>query len=152
MVGSAGRISNRVEDYLRVIYEVVKRKGYARTKDIAAELGVKPPTVTEMLKKLDRKGLISYEKYGGVTLTKKGEEIARSVESRHETFIKLLEMLLVPEEVARRDAHVLEHGLSPETIEQFTKFVEFISNSPSYPMFMKRWLELFRSYCESGKI
>ncbi len=147
-----GEISNRVEDYLRVIYEVVKRKGYARTKDIAAELGVKPPTVTEMLKKLDRKGLISYERYGAVTLTKKGEEIARSVESRHETFVKLLEMLLVPEEVARRDAHVLEHGLSPKTIEQFTKFVEFISNSPSYPMFMKRWLELFRSYCEGGKI
>ncbi len=91
-----GEISNRVEDYLRVIYEVVKRKGYARTKDIAAELGVKPPTVTEMLKKLDRKGLISYERYGAVTLTKKGEEIARSVESRHETFVKLLEMLLVP--------------------------------------------------------
>ena len=146
-----GEISNRVEDYLRVIYEVVKRKGYARTKDIAAELGVKPPTVTEMLKKLDREGLISYERYGAVTLTKKGEEIARSVESRHETFVKLLEMLLVPEEVARRDAHVLEHGLSPKTIEQFTKFVEFISNSPSYPMFMKRWLELFRSYCEGEK-
>ncbi|MCD6511042.1 MAG: metal-dependent transcriptional regulator [Thaumarchaeota archaeon] len=145
-------ISNRVEDYLRVIYEVVKRKGYARTKDIATELGVKPPTVTEMLKKLDREGLISYERYGAVTLTKKGEEIARSVESRHETFVRLLKMLLVPEEVARRDAHVLEHGLSPKTIEQFTKFVEFISNSPSYPMFMKRWLELFRSYCESGKI
>ena len=145
-------ISNRVEDYLRVIYEVVKRKGYARTKDIATELGVKPPTVTEMLKKLDREGLISYERYGAVTLTNKGEEIARSVESRHETFVRLLKMLLVPEEVARRDAHVLEHGLSPKTIEQFTKFVEFISNSPSYPMFMKRWLELFRSYCESGKI
>ncbi len=47
---------------------------------------------------------------------------------------------------------MLEHGLSPKTIEQFTKFVEFISNSPSYPMFMKRWLELFRSYCEGGKI
>lgn len=146
------KVSSRIEDYLRVIDEIVNKKGYARAKDIAEELGISPPSVTEMLKKLDRLGLVSYERYGAVTITEKGRGIARSVERRHETFIKLLRMLLVPEELARRDAHILEHGLSPKTIEQFTKFVEFVTNSPSYPMFIRRWLELFRRYCGENKI
>ena len=49
-------ISGRAEDYLRSIYEIVERKGFARVKDIARELNVKPSSVVEMLKKLHRLG------------------------------------------------------------------------------------------------
>jgi len=142
------KISGRAEDYLRSIYEIVKRKGFARVKDIAHELNVKPSSVVEMMKKLREMNLVIYEKYGGVRLTDKGEELAEVVKRRHETFRKFLELIFVPRDVALRDAHILEHKLHPKTILQFTRFVEFIISHADRPRFIRRWLEEFKKYCE----
>jgi len=117
-------VSRRVEDYLRVVYEVVEVKGYARIRDISRALGVKPSTVVEMVKKLHEQGLVVYERYGGVTLTPRGKEIAESVKRRHDVFKKFLELILVPPNVVERDAHILEHQLDPKTVLQITRFVE----------------------------
>jgi len=141
-------LSRRSEDYLRGLYEIIERKGYARIKDIARELGVQPSSAVEMMRKLDGKGLVVYEKHGAVTLTPEGEELARAVRERHETFKKFLEIILVPEDIALKDAHVLEHRLDPKTILQLTRFVEFITSAPTHPRFVRRWMEQFRSYCE----
>ena len=43
----------KTEDYLEAMLELTREKGYIRVKDIADKLGVRPPSVTEMLKKLD---------------------------------------------------------------------------------------------------
>jgi DtxR family Mn-dependent transcriptional regulator len=142
-------LTGRTEDYLRGIYEIIERKGYARIKDIVRELNVRPSTAVEMVKKLDHIGLVVYEKYGGITLTSQGEEIARAIRERHETFKKFLEIILVPKDVALKDAHVLEHQLDSKTILQFTRFVEFIISAPEHPKFVKRWLGQFKRYCET---
>jgi DtxR family transcriptional regulator, Mn-dependent transcriptional regulator len=142
------QISSKAEDYLRTIYEIVNKKGFVRIKDIARDLEVKPPTVVEMMKKLDAKGLVVYEKYGGITLTDRGTAIAELVENRHETFKNFLEILLVPEDMALKDAHILEHELHSKTILQFSRFVDFITKYSERPMFIKRWLDEFKNYCE----
>ncbi|HEX55078.1 MAG: metal-dependent transcriptional regulator [Candidatus Altiarchaeales archaeon] len=139
--------SKSVEDYLEAIYNITERKGYARTKDISRELDVRPPSVTEMLKKLDNIGLVNYERYGGVTLTKEGERIAKVVKTRHDAIKEFLSILLISEKTAERDACKLEHDLSPETIEQLTKFVKFVKNAPIYP----KWLEHFKEFCRTGE-
>jgi len=139
--------SKSVEDYLEAIYNITERKGYARTKDISRELDVRPPSVTEMLKKLDNIGLVNYERYGGVILTKKGERIAKVVKTRHDAIKAFLSILLISEKTAERDACKLEHDLSPETIEQLTKFVRFVKKAPIYP----KWLEHFKEFCRTGE-
>ena len=141
-------LSGRSEDYLRGLYEIIEQKGYARIKDVARELNVQPSSAVEMMKKLNRKGLVVYEKYGGVTLTPEGEEIARTIRERHDTFKKFLEIVLVPKEIALKDAHVLEHRLDPKTILQLTRFVDFITSATKHPRFVGRWIEQFRLYCE----
>ena len=141
-------LTGRTEDYLRGIHEIIERKGYARIKDIVKELDVRPSTVVEMMKKLDQMGLVTYEKYGSITLTPQGKEIARAVRERHETFKDFLEIILVPKDVALKDAHVLEHRLDPKTILQFARFVEFITSAPKHPKFVGKWMEQFRRYCE----
>jgi len=146
---SDNRLSSKAEDYLRAIYETVARKGFVRIKDLARELGVKPPTVVEMMKKLDAQKLVIYEKYSGVTLTDRGKHIAEIIEKRHETFREFLEILLVPKDTALKDAHVLEHQLQSKTILQFSRFVDFIKTYSERPMFVKRWLEEFKKYCEN---
>jgi len=140
-------LSRRAEDYLRSIYEIVERKGFARIKDIARELNLKPSSVVEMVKKLHREGLVRYEKYGGVVLTSRGREIGETIKKRHDVFKKFLELILVPEDIALKDSHILEHQLDPKTILQFTRFVKFITKSPERPRFIERWMEHFREFC-----
>ena len=52
--------STRMEDYLEVIAELVDMKGYATTLDISRYMNVSPPSVTKMLKKLDKNGYLYY--------------------------------------------------------------------------------------------
>lgn len=143
-------LSEREEDYLRAIYELIGRKGFARIRDISTEVGVQPPSAVEMMKKLAAKELVLYEKYGGVTLTQRGREIAQAISDRHDTFEKFLEIILVPRKTAERDAHILEHQLDPKTILQFTRFVEFITDASDHPRWVGRWRELFKGFCEAA--
>lgn len=140
-------LSQRMEDYLRCIYEVVEGKGFARIKDIAEEMGLQSSTVVEMMKKLREGGYVNYEKYGGVTLTPHGRETAEAVKERHDVFKKLLEILMIPEKIALKDSHIMEHQLDPKTILQFTRFVDFISESSKRPGVVGRLLEHFEEYC-----
>lgn len=137
-----------MEDYLRCIYEITERRGFIRVKDVARELNVKPSTVVGMLKKMDHKGFIRYEKYGGIVLTQQGKEISKAIKERHDTFKRFLKIILVPEDIALKDSHILEHYLDPKTILQFTRFVRFITESSEHPRFIKKWMEQFREYCE----
>lgn len=141
-------LTGRAEDYLRVLLEIVEMKGYARIKDIARKLNVQPPSAVEMMKKLHQMGFVAYEKYGAVTLTPQGKEIAEVIAKRHEIFKKFLEIILVPKEIALKDSHILEHRLHPKTVLQFTRFVEFFTGAPERPKFVSRWLEQFKKYCE----
>jgi DtxR family transcriptional regulator, Mn-dependent transcriptional regulator len=143
----ASGVSNIMEDYLESIYCITQRRGFARTKDVARDLNVSSPTVTEMLKKLKAEKLINYEPYAPVTLTLEGEKLAKAVFQRHETLAKLLNIILVSEKVASEDACRMEHILHPETIEQFSKLVDFVEKSPHYP----KWLIHFKKYCQTGR-
>ena len=52
-------------------------------KDIASKLDAKMPTVTNMLKTLSERGLIDYEKYEYLELTKKGSNVGQEIDHRH---------------------------------------------------------------------
>ena len=148
-----GTVSGRAEDYLRAVYEIIQQKGYARTNDISKQLTVQQPTVVEMMKKLHNRGFVIYEKYGGISLTPQGKDIVKVVKKRHDTFQKFLKLISVPEDIASRDADVLEHLLHPETILQFERFVDFIGHASvtGHPKFVERWMEQFKEYCEKEK-
>lgn len=125
-----GGLTGRAEDYLKAIYEIVKRKGYARVKDVARKLGVSPSSVTEMVRKLSEKGLVEYEKYEGIRLTARGEEVARAVLERHEVFRRFLKLIKVPEDIVARDSHILEHELHPETVARIARLLSVLTESP----------------------
>ncbi|KUG20033.1 MAG: metal-dependent transcriptional regulator [Methanomicrobiaceae archaeon] len=132
-------LSRKAEDYLEAILNITLEKGYARTKDVAQELGVRPPTVVEMIQKLDAMGLAVYRRYEGVTLTPEGRSIAEVIKSRHDTIRAFLTLIRVPAAVADHDACIMEHELSPETIEQLRHFVEFMSNQFSHPDLLREF-------------
>jgi DtxR family Mn-dependent transcriptional regulator len=140
--------TKKVEDYLEVIYILVKRKGYARTTDIADHLEIKPSSVTEMLRRLDDKGFVKYRKYEGAVLTETGYKIGEAVKGRHDSLFNLLKFLQIPAEIADADACTMEHGLHPITIVQIKKFVSFVSAGPKGKT---DWIKHFKIYSETGE-
>ncbi|ABE51739.1 metal-dependent transcriptional regulator [Methanococcoides burtonii] len=71
-------LSRKAEDYLEAILNITNDKGYARIKDVAVSLDLRPPNVTEMVQKLDSLGYVVCRRYEGVTLTGKGRRSHRS--------------------------------------------------------------------------
>jgi Mn-dependent DtxR family transcriptional regulator len=130
--GGAQSRSESTEDHLERIQELVERKGYARVADIAASLGLSRSAVSNMVRRLARRGFVNYEKYRGLTLTPQGRAVARHIKVRHQTLAGLLELLgLTPETVAQ-EVEVIEHHLRPETLRVFMKLVRFWQSHPTH--------------------
>ena len=104
-----------VEDYLKIIYTLSKRKA-VHGSDIAGELGVSRPTVSVALKALAEEGYVFVDGTYEVHLTEKGKRIAEDTYERHSTFCRLLTGLGVDEKTAA-DACGMEHAISRESYE-----------------------------------
>jgi Mn-dependent DtxR family transcriptional regulator len=118
--------SPKMEDYLEVIYELLKEKGYVKSKDISRILNVKASTVTIMLKTLAEKKLINYEKYGGITLTEEGVKKAEEISRKHKIIIDFLLLLGIDEKQANLEAEGIEHIISDETLRKIEKLYNLI--------------------------
>jgi Mn-dependent DtxR family transcriptional regulator len=120
--------SDRMEDYLEVIYELIQQKGYATSIDIAECLNVSQPSVTKMMRRLDGSGLINYEKYRGIKLTERGTVTGRDMHKRHSIVSEFLKMIGVDEDIAHRDAEEIEHHVRPETLRKLQGLIESVKN------------------------
>ncbi|MDB5084732.1 MAG: transcriptional regulator [Bacilli bacterium] len=117
-----------MEDYLEKIYELMKEKGYARVSDIASLLAVGPSSVTKMIQKLDEQRFVTYEKYRGIILTPRGEQLGRLMKQRHRMLEEFLRMLGVQEETIQQDVEGIEHHVSPHTMEALQSLVLFFKD------------------------
>jgi Mn-dependent DtxR family transcriptional regulator len=123
--------TDRMEDYLEVIYELVEQKGYATTVDISNYLNVSSPSVTKMMQRLDEAGYLNYEKYRGIRLTEKGAQIAENIRNKHGLLAEFFMLIGVDEESANNDAEGIEHHLHPETIKKLKEFMSVLRKNPS---------------------
>ncbi len=115
----------RIEEYLEAIYDIERmEKRIAKTKDIARKLNVKPASVTEMISKLSEKGYVDYQPYRGVTLTKKGREIAEKIKSYHLIFEKFFtEFLELEEDISHEMSCKLEHVINDDVVEKLCALI-----------------------------
>lgn len=139
--------TERTEDYLKTIEAVISKKGYAQVKDISAALGTSPSSVTGMFQKLKNDGYINYEKYGGVTLTPEGKDVAQNTKAKYGVVRDFLTVLGVDSDTADEDACRIEHVLTDDTIDVLTKFVDFIHQNEECPL----WLGHFKHFYETGE-
>jgi Mn-dependent DtxR family transcriptional regulator len=122
--------SESTEDHLERIQELVDRKGYARVSDIAASLGLSRSAVSNMVRRLAARGFVNYEKYRGFTLTDEGRAVASHIKARHETISKLLKLVGLGPETVEQEVEAIEHHLRPETLQVFSKLIEFWHHHP----------------------
>jgi DtxR family Mn-dependent transcriptional regulator len=110
------------QDYLKQIYRLQEETGRATTQELATRLGVKPSSVTAMLKHLatDPAGpYVRHTPYRGVELTDKGRAVALEM-LRHHRLIELLlaKLFDMPWDQVHAEAERLEHVLSEELEER----------------------------------
>ena len=108
-------IHESAEDYLEMILMLREEKGYARSTDIAARLGVTKPSVSFAMKNLRENGYINMDEDNYITLTEKGDAIARRIYDRHKVLTQFLIQLGVNDQTARKDACKIEHDISEAT-------------------------------------
>ncbi|HMN96532.1 MAG TPA: metal-dependent transcriptional regulator [Phycisphaerales bacterium] len=118
--------SSAVEDYLKAIHRLQHESpgGRAGLGDVARALGVTKGTVTTMSKRLAADRLARYERYGGLTLTPRGEAAALAVMRRHrivETF--LVDVLGLDWAEVHEEAERLEHALSDAVLDRLDAFL-----------------------------
>lgn len=139
------------EEYLEVIYELISEKGQARVSDIAVRLRISPASVTEMVQKLKKNGLVTQVRYSPIKLTEKGTKIAEIVRRRHDILKAFLQLLGINEEVAERDACEIEHNVNQETVKRLTSLIEFIQNTPESQEWFKNFISFHKERILSGK-
>ena len=122
----------RTEDYVEIIYELIREKGYAKPVDIASHLHVTAPTVTGMLDRLREEQLLIHEKYGGIVLTERGNKMAHTLGQRHAILVRFLQLIGVEEARAQRDTEGLEHYIAPATLELLARFVQHAEANPDW--------------------
>ncbi len=119
MTPARAALTGQAEDYLKVIYEIERDGEPAATTAIAERLGVAPASVSGMIRRLGRQGLVVVERYRGARLTAKGRRVALQMIRRH----RILESFLVTRlgygwDGVHDEAERLEHAASPELIER----------------------------------
>ena len=114
--------NNSAEDYLESILMLHERNGYARSIDIARELGVTKPSVSNAMKRLREKGMIYFSDKGHIFFTDSGKAIAENVYRKHVLLTNVLKGIGVNEKVASKEACSIEHVISDETYELLNDF------------------------------
>jgi Mn-dependent DtxR family transcriptional regulator len=125
------RNSVAVEDYLERILDLINTKGYARVVDIARSLKISQASVTNMVQRLDREGLLKYEKYRGLVLTASGEALARSITHRHRLLADFLKLLALDDDVIYHDVEGMEHHISPSTLRAIEALTAHLQRQPA---------------------
>ncbi|MCE2846798.1 MAG: metal-dependent transcriptional regulator [Sphingobacteriales bacterium] len=119
------RYTTSEENYLKAIFHLGHGQQEAvLTSEIASNLNTTAASVTDMLKKLSEKELVSYERYRGVRVTRKGERAALDVIRRHRLWeVFLTDVLKFGWDEVHHLAEELEHVSSDELISRLDRFL-----------------------------
>ena len=120
------------ENYLKAIFHLEnEKKAEVSTNEIAVKMNTKPSSATDMVQKLAEKKVVSYQKYKGAFLTKKGKKIAANVIRKHRLWeVFLVDKLNFQWDEVHDIAEQLEHIKSDELITRLDAFLEHPNFDP----------------------
>ena len=114
-------LTSSMENYLKMVFILYRKQGYARCVDISEYMGVTMPSVSRAVKELIKAEYLIKEANGTLSLTMAGKKIAENVYERHCFFREKLLAAGVDLQTAERDACRMEHGISEESFRKVKK-------------------------------
>ena len=120
------------ENYLKEIYKLHEKSGaMVTTSSLAETLQINAASVTDFIKKMASKKLISYEKSKGVILTELGRQIALNIIRKHRLWeVWLVNKLNFKWDEVHEIAEQLEHVISNELIEKLDEHLGYPKSDP----------------------
>lgn len=123
-MASMDALSESAEMMIKNINQLAADDKRVRTSDLALKTELKPATVTEMIQRLGDLGLVDYEAYHGVHLTKQGQHVADVIEHRFNILERFMtEILGVDGDEAADVACRMEHVLTRDVEHKLTTFL-----------------------------
>ena len=125
----AQTISAVQEDYLEAILALESESPRVRVRDLADRLSVHKSTVTAALKALAEKGLIEYEPYGQIVMTRVGRRAGERVSADHAVVKAFLaDILMIDEETAEENACRMEHVMDRAVLNRLGSFTAYMTD------------------------
>lgn len=117
-------ISKALEEYLKNMYILEKQNGNIRVTDIATKMNCSKASVNKAVKNLKEEGMINYETYGTIEITKNGEELAKKIIETYDiVYLFLKDVLNIDEEEAKGEAERMKLAINDNTINKLAKYV-----------------------------
>ncbi len=121
---TSNRITTSLEEYIKAMYILNSQNGEIRVTDVANKLGVSKASVNKAVKSLKEEGLLSYETYGNIELTKEGEKLARKILEAYDISVLFFrDVLGMPEDKAILDAEKLKTSISDDALNLLARYV-----------------------------
>lgn len=122
--GALMPLTSSMENYLKTVFILYRKQGYARCVDISEYMGVTMPSVSRAVKELIKAEYLIKEANGTLSLTMVGKKIAENVYERHCFFREKLLAAGVDLQTAEKEACRMEHGISEESFRKVKKAQE----------------------------
>ncbi len=107
--------------YLETVYILSKQMEKVRKTDVSNYMDFAKPSVTRGIGILEKRGLVTVDEAGSITLTKEGKAAAKKIYERHTILSDLFMRLGVDEKTATEDACRIEHYISDTTFKAIKK-------------------------------
>jgi DtxR family Mn-dependent transcriptional regulator len=109
------KLTQSVEEYLEAIFKLSHGGSLVTVGELAEALGVSPPSVSEMVRRLRGAGLLEDDRGSGIDMTADGRAEGAHLVRRHRLSERfLVDVLDMPWDAVHDEACKLEHALSPE--------------------------------------
>jgi len=120
------------ENYIKAIFHLASTGiEVISTNALAEKMETKPSSVTDMMRRLSKKGLVHYKKYQGVSLTTLGTKTALSIIRKHRLWeVFLVEKLGFTWDEVHEIAEQLEHIKSEKLIDKLDELLDFPKFDP----------------------
>lgn len=117
-------VSKALEEYLKTMYILKKQNNNIRVTDIAEKMNCTKASVNKAIYNLKDNGLLNYESYGTIELTKEGENLAKKILEAYDiVYLFLKDVLNIDEEKAKQEAEKIKSTITDETVNKLAKYV-----------------------------
>lgn len=125
------RLSPKKEDYIKILFDLGGQREKVKNKKIANLLNISPPTVTEMMIRLEKFGWVKYIPYKGSVLTAEGAKYAKELIHKHRLWeVFLVDKLGFNRASVHDEAEKLEHTTSLDLAVRLNKYLGYPEYCP----------------------